>query len=129
MKNSTLYIIWAALYVACAGLGVFNAPDWLGVLGCIGFFVPPAVILWQAGQKKDRKNLLTVRNLALAWLGVTLVLLILNILSVAMTEIAGTVLYYLMVVLCSPMVCGQIWIISLFLWACLLMASLKLLKK
>ena len=129
MRNTFLYIIWGVLYVGCAALGIFNAPTWAGVLGCIGFFIPPALLLWNAGKEKNRKTLLTVRNLALAWLGVTLVLLILNILSVSMTMTAGKVLYYMMVVLSSPMICGQKWIITMFLWSYVLMHSLQQLKR
>ncbi len=128
MSNTLLYIVWAVLYLGCAALGVFNAPDWAGILGCIGFFIPPALILWQAGQKKDKKNLRIIRNLAILWLSMTLLLLILNILSVGMSELAGNVLYYTMVVVSSPMVCGQKWIIAMFLWSYVLMASLKHLK-
>ena len=31
--------------------------------------------------------------------------------------------YVLLAVVSAPMLCGQIWVISLFLWACLLMVS------
>ncbi len=129
MSNTLLYIVWAVLYLGCGALGIFNAPDWAGILGCICFFIPPALLLWQAGQKKDRKTIRIIRNLAIAWLGATLVLLILNILSVSMSQLAGDVLYYIMVVVSSPMVCGQKWIIAMFLWSYVLMASLKQLKK
>ncbi len=125
MSNTLLYIIWAVLYLGCGALGIFNAPDWAGILGCICFFIPPALLL----QKKDRKTTRILRNLALIWLGTTLVLLILNILSVAMSETAGNVLYYTMAVVSSPMVCGRYWLIALFLWSYVLMASLKLLRK
>ena len=129
MSNTVLYIIWGILYVGCAALGIFNAPEWAGVLGCISFFIPPALLLWQADRNSDQKTVLTVRNLSLIWLGTTLLLLILNIFSVAMSETAGTVLYYILVVFSSPMVCGQKWIIAMFLWSYVLMTSLKLLKE
>ena len=129
MSNTFLYILWGILYVGCAALGIFNAPPWAGVMGCISFFIPPALLLWKAGRQKDRKTVLTVRNLALVWLGTTLALMVLNILSVAMSEAAGRVLHYMMVVLTSPMVCGQKWIIAMFLWSYVLMHSLQQLKR
>ncbi len=123
MMNKVLYMIWAGLYALCAVLGIIPTPTWLGIAACIAFFIPPGVLLWRRGA------VLLIRNLSLAWLGAALLLLILNILSVAMPATAGTVLYYSLVVVCSPMVCGHFWILSLFGWACLLMVSLKLLKK
>ncbi len=125
MNNTILYILWAAMYVICGVLGVHPIPGWVGILACIGFFVPPAVLLW----RRDGKNLQLIRNLSLLWLGLTLILLILNILTVAMSAAAGDVLYYILVLVSSPMVCGGYWVIALFGWACLLMTSLKLLKK
>ncbi len=129
MTKTYLYILWAVLYAGCAALGIFNAPPWAGISGCIAFFIPPAVLLWRAAKGKDRKQLQLLRSLSLIWLGMTLVLLILNILSVAMTETAGTVLHYLLVVLPSPMFCGQQWIVTIFLWACVLMTTLQQLRK
>jgi hypothetical protein len=34
------------------------------------------------------------------------------------------VLYVLLAMFTAPMICGQSWVLSLFLWACLLMLSL-----
>ena len=127
MKNTYLYALWGAFYLLCAALGVFSVPDWVGIIAGLLFFVPPAVILYRA--RRDGKGARLIRNLSIAWLAVTLVLLVLNILSVTMSELAGTVLYYLLAVLSAPMVCGVYWVTSLFLWACLLVVSLRILKK
>jgi hypothetical protein len=42
---------------------------------------------------------------------------------------AGTALYYLLVFFTSPMICGQIWVLSLFLFALILTTSHHFLKK
>ena len=129
MKISVLYILWGILYLVCAVLGVVSLPGWVGILGCLLFFLPPAVILHRAVKAEDRRNIARVRNICLIWLGVTVLMLILNIASVGMSATAGQVLYYLMAVLCAPLVCGRFWILSLFLFACLLMAAVQKLRK
>ena len=133
MSNNVLYIIWAALYVICAGLGFIPSPEgaayWILLFFSLLFFVPPALILYRAAKKGEKKVLRRIRNLSLVSLIATLVMIILNIFSVAFTEAMGTALYYILIVVSSPMICGQIWAVSLFLWACLLMAALQQLRK
>lgn len=123
--NLYLSIAWGVLYLLCAALGIFSVPEWVGICVCLLFFVPPAVILFRAHREKNSKPIRLIRNLSIAWLAVTVILLILNILSVSMSETAGNILYYTMVVLTAPMVCGRYWLIALFLWACLLAVSLQ----
>ena len=124
----TLYlsITWGVLYLICAALGVFSVQGWVGLLMCLLFFLPPAALLY---RKPSRRTVLTLRNLSIAWLGLTVFLLVLNILSVTMSEQAGTVLYYTMAVFTAPMLCGGNWLLAIFLWACLLVVSQKILKK
>ena len=45
------------------------------------------------------------------------------------SEALGNVLHYILVVVSSPMIASGHWALSLFLWACLLMVSLKQLRK
>ena len=59
----------------------------------------------------------------------TAVVLILNFLSATGGEFVGNVLHYLLVIVSSPMICSGYWALSLFLWACLLTLSRKVLKK
>lgn len=129
MEISLLYILWGILYLICAVLGVVSLPGWVGILGCLLFFLPPAVILHRAVKAEDRRGIARIRNICLIWLSVTVLMLILNIASVGMSATAGQVLYYMMAVLCAPLVCGKFWILSLFLFACLLMASMRKLRK
>ena len=117
------YIAWGILYLLGAIFPFIPEPEWLGVLTSLVFFVPPAVLLYR------RESIRLIRNISIGWLSATVFLLVLNILSVTMTEIAGTVLYYAMAIVSSPMICGRSWLLALFGWACLLMVSLKILKK
>ena len=129
MKKNVLFTLWGVLFVLCAGLGFL--PDANG--GTLGasllFFLPPALLLHGADKGKDRHTLLLVRNLSVLSLGVTLVTLILNFVLAVSSETLGTILHYILTIVSAPMICSGYWVVSLFLWACLLMASLRLLRR
>ena len=129
MEKKNLYYLWGGLFILTALLGFITEPNGflkaLMVLAALGFFIPPALLLKQG----DARDVKLVRNLSLASLGTTAVLLVLNVMSVLASEAVGTGLYALLTFLSAPMVCSQYWALSLFLWACLLMVSLKKLKK
>ena len=70
-----------------------------------------------------------MRNLALASLGLTLVVLAANFSLAVRSETLGNFLHYALTIVSAPMIASGHWAMSLFLWACLLTASLKQLKK
>ena len=127
MTNRVLTILWGVLYAVCAGLGFIPAPKgiaWgLMVFFSLVFFLPPFVLLNRASRAGDTVTLKRLRTVALIWLAVTVVMILLNILSVAFSELAGTVLYYFLILLTAPMICSQVWLLPLFLWACLMIAA------
>ena len=133
MKNNILSAAWAVLYVICAALSFIPEP--VGVLAgvmvlfALAFFVPPAMLLYAAAVRRQWKTVALIRNLSLASLGLTLVMLVVNFLSVGASEAAGEVLFGLLILVSAPLICAQAWVLSLFLWACLLMVSLQCLKK
>lgn len=133
MNKKIYFALWGGLFVLCAGLGfVGEATGFLKallVLLSIGFFVPAFLLLAEAGKSGDRATLCLLRNLSALSLVVTLILLIANFLSVLGSEMLGNILYYTLVIVSTPMVCSQYWVISLFLWAYLMIASHKALKK
>ena len=125
MNKKVLFVLWGVLFILCAGLGFILDPQGavktvMTVLSVL-FFLPPALLLWQA----DRNTAALIRNLSLLSLGVTLVTLILNFVLAVSSEFLGNVLHYILVIVSAPMICSGYWVMSLFLWACLLMASLK----
>lgn len=127
MTKRKLYIAWAVLFALCAGLGFVPNPRgtvyaFLFILALL-FFVPPIVLAYQAIKSGDISELKQIRTICLTWLGLTLLLLALNFLSVGFTAAAGKFVYWLLVVVSSPMVCGQVWVVSIFLWGCLLSAT------
>ena len=133
MTKKNLYIAWAIMYALCAALGFVPAPEGalygLLFMLSLAFFIPPAVLLYQAVQRSDLATVRLVRALSMASLIATLVALVLNLLSVGGTVEAGRFAYYLLILVSSPMVCNQAWFPSLFLWACLLVTSWQELRK
>ena len=133
MKNRTLWILWLGLYVACTLLSIVANPQGivfaaLLLLG-MAFFVPPVILVLRAFREKNRKTLRLIRNLSLASLILTVALILMNFLTVQASATAGTILFVLLILVSCPMVCTQIWLIILFGWAFLLMASITYLKQ
>ena len=132
MTKKTCYLLWAGLYILCAGLSFIPEPT--GFLGIfctamsVLFFLPPALLAYYAGKGRDRMTLKLIRNLSAVSLALTLVLLIVNVLSFMAPQFLGNLLYTVLVFVSVPMVCSGFWVLSLFLWACMLMGCLKLLK-
>ena len=129
MNKRFLYALWGALFSLCAGLGFIPEPEGTLRLLLTGlsllFFLPPALLLYRG----DLPDVLLVRNFSALSLGLSLVLLILNFLTALRSEFLGQVLHCVLVIVSSPMICSGHWAMSLFLWACLLMASRKQIKR
>ena len=127
MKKRILYIIWAGLYLLCAGLSFIPQPTEIGqvamALLSLCFFIPGGILLYDAISRKDRKCLFTLRLISALSLGLTTILYICNLLSATASDAAGTALYYLLLAVSAPMVSMGIELLSLFLWACLLFAT------
>ena len=126
MNKTMLFTLWGVLFALCAALGFLPEQSWLTAAAAVTFFVPPAVLLY---KNRDDHTLKLIRNLSALSLGLTLVLLIVNFLTALSSETLGTVVHYVLVIVSSPMICSGHWALSLFLWACLLMAGQKLLKE
>ena len=129
MKNRFLYALWGALFILCAGLGFIPEPA--GALrallpaSSILFFLPPALLIWKPRREKNRAALSLVRSLSIASLSLSAGLIIANFLTAFRSELLGDILHGMLVVVSSPMICSGHWAMSLFFWACLLIASLK----
>ena len=126
-KKTAIYILWAVLYCLCVGLGFVNNPTGVGkallVALSIGFFAPPFYLVFRARKEESRKTLLALRLVSMGVLLLSMILLVLNFLSVYFSAHTGLVFYVLLVMFAPPMVCGQNWFLSLFLWACLWMLT------
>jgi len=129
MKRKAIYVLWAVLFILCAAFGFIPEPEGLTAnaltLLSVAFFIPPVLLLFRA----EKHNILLIRNLSALSLGLTLVLLIANFLTAFSSETLGSILHYVLIIVSCPMICSGHWALSLFLWACLLTASLRQLRR
>ena len=126
-RKGKLVLAWGALYVICTIFGFIRTQNGLlqaiFALFSIGFFLPGGILLYEAVGEKDRKTVLRIRYLCIASLALTMLTLIGNVLTLPASEAVGERMYALLVLVSTPMISSQMWFISLFLWACLLMGS------
>ena len=133
--TKVLSLSWLGLYLLTCGLGFIPNATGLGagLLTAVSlvFFVPPAWLTYRAIREKKWKTVALVRNLSMVSLGLTLLVLVLTFLSAAAKAAAalGQLLQVLLIFVSAPMVCSQVWVLSLFCWACLLMVTLKYRKE
>ena len=132
-KTKLLWCLWAAAYGICTICGFIpvkeDALAGLFILLSLGFFVPPALLIFQGVQNKQPNILRLIRTLSIICLSLTLVTIILNFVSIQASEAWGLVLYWMLILVSTPMICAQHWVIGLFGWAMLLMTCLNYLKK
>lgn len=132
MKQKTLFALWGALFILCAGLGFIPEPEgflkFLMILLSVGFFAVGWLILYHARRSGDRRSLSLVRNLSAFSLGLTLLLLVGSFLSLGASELLGNLLHSVLTIVSSPMLCSQYWALSMFMWACLLLTAQSWLK-
>ena len=125
MSSKTMFILWGGLFILCAGLG-FTQPVtgvYRGALFILSllFFLPPGLIL-RRGSNHERK---LIRSLSALSLGLTVALLLVSFLTALTSERLGLFLHSILTIVSTPMICSGYWVVSLFLWACLLIVSLK----
>lgn len=125
MKEKNLWLSWLYLYILGAVLGFIPEPyglmKALMVLLSVACFVP-GFLLARRGQARR------VGLICLVWLILATVLVMCNFASALMPKVWGSIFYYALVILVSPMVCGQYWVVSLFLAACVLIYTISLRK-
>lgn len=133
MNKKLLFALWGGMFILCAVLGFIPQPEGALKYGMTGlsvlFFVPAGLLLANAKKDRDIQALTLIRNLSAASLILTVILIIANFLSVMGSDALGDALYTALIIASSPMVCSGYWLLSLFLWACLLTVSLDALRK
>lgn len=133
MSRKTYFLIWGGLFILCACLGFIPEPEgalkWVLVALCLVFFVPPAILAARAAKEKDRTLLKLLRNLSMLSLGSTAAALIGNFLTLMASDALGNGLYALLVIVSTPMICGQYWLLSLFCWAFLMVFCISKLRR
>lgn len=133
MKKSICFALWGGLFILCAGLGFIPDPQgalkWVLTAMAAIFFVPPALLAHNAAREQDWAILRLLRNLSLASLVLTVAALTGNFLTVTAPEAVGNALYAILIVVSTPMVCSQYWLLSLFLWAFLMVYCISRLPR
>lgn len=129
MNKKILFALWGGFYVLCAALGFIPEPTGalriLLITFSVAFFLPPLLLI----RTGDKTLLRLIRNLALIWLPLTTALIIANFLSFNASLRLGNVLYALLVIISSPMICGQYWVLSLFGWSWLMFDCISKLRR
>lgn len=132
LNKYILAAIWAGMYILCAVLGFLppqeGANRWLLVILGVLFFVPPGLLLYACWKEKNQKWLRVIRVTALTVLIATVVLLLINLMSITLllvmpenaALVVGDILYYLLNLGSVPMICSQYWGIGMTGWAVLL---------
>lgn len=127
MKQRNLWLLWLCLYVICLIAGFIPNPTGFGkvllILLSAGFFVPGGLLLYDAHCRQDKKALMSIRLISLGSLVLTVVFFIANLLSVFVSDVAGTVLHVFLNIVSVPMFAMQYWLVSLFLWSCLFIGT------
>lgn len=133
MTRENLLPAWGILFIICAGLGFI--PDSsvsvqaLKTLFALAFFVPPGLLLYRAARENDQKDLLLIRRISAASLGLTLLLIIITILNAIRQDAFTAFLNVVLTIVSVPMLACHWWALSLFLWACLLVGSFRKTEK
>ena len=122
MSEKLLYTLWGALFVLCAVLGLLPDAGIWGIAAALLFFLPPALLLYRG----SRKSRCLVRNLSALSLGLTAAALVVSMLTAAGSEALGNSLHYVLGIVSVPMFAARYWVLSLFLWACLLVAARRI---
>lgn len=132
LNKYILAAIWIGMFILCAVLGYLppqeGANKWMLAIFALLFFLPPALLVYLGWTEKDRKLVKLLQKISLIVVISTVALLVINLLSVALilvmpestALIVGDILYYLLILVSTPMICGQFWGIGLLGWILLL---------
>lgn len=127
LKEIISYCLWVCLYILCVGLGTVETIEGIGrvlfILTSLIFFLPGCYLLYLGHKEKKKPMLLRVRIIAICSLSLTMIVFCANVIAVSASSDVGRNLYDLLNLVSAPMFCAQYWIVSIFLWACLLSAS------
>ena len=113
MKKNSLFILWGAGYMLWVLLTLLS----------LAFFIPGFLLLYYSLREGEWKTRKIVRLISAASLVLTLLALVGNFLSVLASAFVGNLLYVVLLFVSAPMISSGYWVVSIFLWACLLIGS------
>lgn len=120
MKRHIWYYVWLGLFLITAAMGF--VPEQAGAMRVLRlaltvlFFLPPLVIL-RKGTERDAKRIFALSASSLC---LTVVTIIISVICARGSAGLGNFLHGVLVIVSAPMICGGVWVLSLFLWACLM---------
>lgn len=127
MKNKGLFAVWGSSYIVCLLLSFIPSSTTLlqALLSFCGiaFFLPGFLLLYRGIRQADRALMLQLRLISGLSLLLTVIVLLVNVLSITGSHALGNVLYVLLLLVSAPMAISIHWLLSLFLWACLFVAT------
>lgn len=131
--KKTFVFAWIGMFVLCAILGFIQTTSPILKIAltliCLIFFLPGALLLYNAITEKDEKTIRIIRWISLGSLILTTIALLVNIVCGVMYAAAAapaqavTTSYSFLVIVSSPMYCGKFKALSLFLWAALFIST------
>lgn len=125
MNNKILFALWGGLFALCALLGLLGLSRGVWTVVSVVFFLPPAALAFRAGKRRDNDLRLLIRNLSAASLGLTLIGIVLGIVTASAASWVGNAVHVFLTIVSAPMMLCGYWALSLFLWACLFVATVK----
>lgn len=123
MNKRLLFILWGVGFLLCAGLGLAGLSRGVWTVIAVLFFVPPGLLAYLARQ--DRSLRLLLRNLSGASLGLSLIGIVAAIVTAGASTEVGNGVHVFLTIVSTPMLLSGYWALSLFLWACLFVATVK----
>ena len=133
MKEKIYYLFWLAMYIICVGMGTIQERSlFLHILLmalAIGFFIPGLLLVMEGIKTGNSKILFRLRIVCICSLALTLILMVVNITSIYASQAVGDTLNQVYLIVAAPMHCCYYRVISIFLWACLLMGTIPKLWK
>ncbi len=129
IKEKHLYIAWVCLGIICIGLGFVRNAEGFGkfllVATSVIFFLPGFMLLQMGYKKKNAQLIRRIRIISLLSIVCTIISFFAFVASLFAPLWLGDLCYFLLIACSVPMLCAQYWVLSLFLWSCLLILSLK----
>lgn len=123
MNRHFWYYVWLFLFLITAAVGFMPAQEgivrFLRIVLAVVFFLPPLVLL-KKGDKQDAKRIFVLSLLSLC---LTVLTILVSVICARGSAALGNFLHGVLIIVSAPMVCAQVWVVSLFLWACLMFAS------
>ena len=122
-KIAITYGVWIVFYIVAVLLSLLNAPGVLVRIYSILFFVPGVLLAVWAAKEKNKKQIKRLRTICITSLVLTTVMLVVSFLTVNAASQTTRIVNSIFIILSEPLWISPSWVLSVFLWACVLMIT------